>query len=87
MMFPTAPAAPMDIVERLNLIHEETERIKAAGSAQALEAIMQLSDAIPPTMIGPVSRAATTMMDVAARMAKWTDGSRVPTASDCRHSE
>src|ERR1700722_19344403 len=73
MMFPTAPASPMDIVERLNLIHEETERIKAAGSAQALEAIMQLGDAIPPTMIGPASRAATTMMDVAARMAKWTD--------------
>jgi diacylglycerol O-acyltransferase / wax synthase len=73
MMFPTAPAAPMDIVERLNLIHEETERIKAAGSAQALEAIMQLGDAIPPTMIGPASRAATTMMDVAARISKWTD--------------
>ena len=73
MMFPTAPAAPMDIIERLNLIHEETERIKAAGSAQALEAIMQLGDAIPPGLIGPAARAATTMMDVAGRMAKWTD--------------
>ena len=73
MMFPTAPAAPMDIIERLNLIHEETERIKAAGSAQALEAIMQLGDAIPPSLIGPAARAATTMMDVAGRMAKWTD--------------
>ena len=73
MMFPTAPAAPMDIVERLKLIHEETERIKAAGSAQALEAMMQLSDAIPPSMIGPASRWATTMLDVAGRVAKWTD--------------
>jgi len=73
MMFPTAPAAPMDIVERLKLIHEETERIKAAGSAQALEAMMQLGDAIPPSMIGPASRAATTMMDVAGRLAKWTN--------------
>ena len=73
MMFPTAPAAPMDIVERLKLIHEETERIKAAGSAQALEAMMRLSDAIPPSMIGPASRAATTMLDVAGRLAKWTD--------------
>src|ERR1700688_182366 len=73
MMFPTAPAAPMDIIERLNLIHEETERIKAAGSAQALEAMMGLGDAIPPSMIGPAARAATTMMDVAGRMAKWTD--------------
>ena len=73
MMFPTAPAAPMDIIERLKLINEETERIKAAGSAQALEAIMRLGDAIPPSMIGPAARAATTMMDVAGRMAKWTD--------------
>ena len=73
MMFPTAPAAPMDIVERLKLIHEETERIKAAGSAQALEAMMGLGDTIPPSLIGPASRAATTMLDVAARMAKWTD--------------
>ncbi|HZC45361.1 MAG TPA: wax ester/triacylglycerol synthase family O-acyltransferase [Candidatus Acidoferrum sp.] len=73
MMFPTAPAAPMDVVERLKLINEETERIKAAGSAQAMEAMMQLSEAIPPGMVGPVARVATTMMDVAGRMAKWTD--------------
>ena len=73
MMFPTAPAAPMDIVERLKLITEETERIKAAGSAQVLEAVMQLSDAIPPSMVGPAARAATTMMDVAGRLAKWAD--------------
>jgi diacylglycerol O-acyltransferase len=72
-MFPTAPAAPMDIVERLKLIHEETERIKAAGSAQALEAMMGLGDTIPPSLIGPASRAATTMLDVGARLAKWTD--------------
>jgi hypothetical protein len=73
MMFPTAPAEPMDIIERLQLIHEETERIKAAGSAQALEALMGLGEAIPPSMVGPAARAATTMMDVAGRMAKWTD--------------
>src|SRR6267142_1564463 len=55
MMFPTAPAEPMDIVERLQLIHEETERIKAAGSAQALEAIMGLSELVPPGIIGPAA--------------------------------
>ncbi len=73
MMFPTTPAAPMDIVERLKLITEETERIKASGSAQALETMMRLSDAIPPSVIGPAARAATTLMDAAARLAKWTD--------------
>jgi len=73
MIFPTVPAAPMDIVERLKLINEETERIKAAGLAQAVDAMMQLGDAIPPSMIGPAARAATTMMDVAGWVAKWTD--------------
>jgi WS/DGAT/MGAT family acyltransferase len=73
MMFPTTPAAPMDIVERLKLISEETERIKAAGSAQALEVLLQLGDAIPPSMIRPLARAATTMMDVAGRLTKWAD--------------
>jgi hypothetical protein len=32
-----------------------------------------MSDAIPPSMIGPAARVATTMLDVAGRMAKWTD--------------
>ena len=73
MMFPTSPAAPMDIVERLKLICEETERIKAAGSAQALETLLQLSDAIPPSMIAPAGLAATTLLDVAGRLAKWAD--------------
>ncbi len=72
MMFPTAPAEPMDIVERLRLIHDETERIKAAGSAQALEAMMTLGDAVPPAMIGPAARVATTMLDTAGRFAEWT---------------
>jgi diacylglycerol O-acyltransferase / wax synthase len=72
MMFPTAPAAPMDIVERLQMIHEETERIKAAGSAQALEAIMEISDLVPPSLIGPAARAATTMLDTSGALASWT---------------
>jgi len=72
MMFPTAPAEPTDIVERLQLIHEETERIKAAGSAQALEAMMDLSDLIPPGLIGPAARAATTMLDTSGALASWT---------------
>ena len=73
MMFPTAPAEPMDVVERLKLIHEETERIKAAGSAQALEAMMNMAELVPPSMIGPAARAATTMLDVGGRLSKWTD--------------
>src|SRR5260370_39466202 len=72
MMFPTAPAEPTDIVERLQLIHEETERIKAAGSAQALEAMMDLSDLIPPGLIGPAARAGTTMVHTSGALASRT---------------
>src|SRR5260370_12264391 len=71
LRFPTAPAEPMDIVERLQLIHEETERIKAAGSAQALEAIMGLSDLVPPGLIGPAARIATTMLDASGKLAEF----------------
>ena len=72
MMFPTAPAQPMDVVERLKLINEETERIKAAGSAQALEAMMTLGDAIPPGLIGPAARVATVALDAAGSLARFT---------------
>ena len=70
MMFPVAPADPMDMVERLKLINEETERIKAAGSAQALEAMLTLSENIPPMLIGFGSRVATATLDAAGAFAK-----------------
>jgi diacylglycerol O-acyltransferase / wax synthase len=70
MMFPVAPADPMDMVERLKLINEETERIKAAGSAQALEVMLSMSENIPPMLIGFGSRMATTALDAAGAFAK-----------------
>lgn len=70
MMFPVAPAAPMDMVERLKLINEETERIKAAGSAQALESLLTLGDNLSPVLIGIGSRMATTAIDAAGSFAK-----------------
>jgi diacylglycerol O-acyltransferase len=78
MMFPTAPAEPMDVVERLGLINEETERIKATGAAQALEAMMGLSDSIPPVLMGSASRMVTSMMDAAGAMAKWSGWKPAP---------
>jgi diacylglycerol O-acyltransferase / wax synthase len=72
MMFPLAPAEPMDMVERLKLINEETERIKAAGSAQALEAMLSFGDNFPPALIGFGSRLATTAIDAAGAFAKLT---------------
>jgi diacylglycerol O-acyltransferase / wax synthase len=72
MMFPVAAAAPMDVVERLHAISEETERIKSAGSAQALEVLMRLGDAIPPSLLAAASRVATTALDAGAALASMT---------------
>ena len=70
MMFPTAPAAPMDVVERLHLIAAETDRIKESGSAQSLESFMRLAEGVPPTIVALGSRMATGAMDAAAALAK-----------------
>jgi diacylglycerol O-acyltransferase / wax synthase len=75
MMFPTTPAEPMDVVERLEQIKHETERIKAEGYAQALELLITLGDNIPPTLIGALSRVALGAMDAASSLAErfnWT---------------
>lgn len=51
MMFPEMPATPMNPVERLKLITEETARIKAAAQPQALETLMGVADSTPPALI------------------------------------
>jgi hypothetical protein len=50
-MFPTVPAAPMDPVDRLNLVKETTERIKQNQEPQGLELMMESGPALPPTMM------------------------------------
>ncbi|MGH7248385.1 MAG: WS/DGAT domain-containing protein, partial [Pseudomonadota bacterium] len=72
MMFPTAPAEPKDVVERLRLIAAETERIKQSGSAQSLESLMRLAEGVPPTLIAMGSRIATGAIDAAAALAKFS---------------
>ncbi len=75
MMFPTAPAEPMDVVERLKQINEQTERIKSSGSAQALDGMLGLSDGIPPSLMAAASRVMTFTADAAstvARLTGWT---------------
>ena len=52
-IFPVAPAWPMDVVERLQRICRETERIKAGGEAQALTLLMEQSDDMPPIAMAP----------------------------------
>jgi diacylglycerol O-acyltransferase len=70
MMFPTAPAEPMDVVERLELIKRETERIKAEGLAQALESLISLGDNLPPALVGAAARVALGALDAASSLAE-----------------
>jgi diacylglycerol O-acyltransferase / wax synthase len=75
MMFPTAPAEPMDVVERLELIKHETEHIKAEGLAQALEGLITLGDNVPPILMGAASRVAIGALDRLSSLAErfnWT---------------
>ncbi len=75
MMFPTTPAEPMDVVERLEQIKGETERIKAEGLAQALESLIALGDNVPPPLAGAASRVALRALDAGASLAErlnWT---------------
>jgi diacylglycerol O-acyltransferase len=75
MMFPTAPAEPMDVVERLELVKHETERIKAEGLAQALEGLITLGDGVPPILMGAASRVAIGALDRLSALAErinWT---------------
>jgi len=47
-IFPMLPAWPMNCVERLGLVIEETERIKTAEEAQAITALQQTLPEVPP---------------------------------------
>lgn len=68
MMFPALPAEPLDVVERLKIVNQETERIKAGGYAQALERLMTLGDLMPPALIGPAARVGTFSLDTASML-------------------
>ncbi|MGH7812575.1 MAG: WS/DGAT domain-containing protein, partial [Candidatus Binataceae bacterium] len=72
MMFPLAPAQPMDIVERLKLLSAETERIKAHGSAQAMEALMSMTGEIPPSLIAAGTRVTRAAFETGGALMKLT---------------
>ncbi len=69
MMFPMAPAEPMDPVERLQAVRKETERIKAAREPQALESLMDASTLMPPSLVAMTSAAGLASSDMAANWA------------------
>ncbi len=66
-IFPLLPAWPMDVVERLQAVREETERIKANQEAQALEMVMESMPEIPP-----VAMAQTLLIGTPFDPTAWT---------------
>jgi len=70
MMFPMVSAAPMDPIERLKLVREETEQIKAAELPQALERLTFLTELSPPSLMALFSRAGILSLETAAAFIK-----------------
>jgi len=70
MMFPELPSAPMDVVERLRMATEETERIKSAAAPQVLERLNTLAEVAPANLIAMLTRVGTLGFDAAATLAK-----------------
>ena len=72
MMFPTIPAAPMDVVERHKVVREEIDRIKAAGLAQALADSTELADLTPAGLMAAAGRLATIATGTVGALARMT---------------
>ncbi|MFZ0887862.1 MAG: wax ester/triacylglycerol synthase family O-acyltransferase [Candidatus Binataceae bacterium] len=71
MMFPELPSEPMDVVERLNRVREEMERIK--GSAHALERLNSLTELAPASLLAMLGRAGTLGFGAGAALARIAD--------------
>jgi diacylglycerol O-acyltransferase / wax synthase len=70
MMFPTVPAAPMDMVERLRVVGEENYQIKADGLPQELERLTALADLVPPALMVGVARLGIMAMGTVGAIAR-----------------
>jgi WS/DGAT/MGAT family acyltransferase len=66
MMFPMMPAESIDVVDRLALIIEETERIKQAGLPQAMDRLGQFAEVVPAAFTAMAGRIGTEALDLAS---------------------
>lgn len=63
MVFPEFDARPMNAVERLRAVVQETKWLKAAKEAMAFERLLAKLDYIPPAALGVVSRLVRTAIE------------------------
>ena len=79
MMFPELPAVPMDLVKRLEIVKQETERIKADKLPQGLELLSETTNLFPASIMGLTSFVATFSLDSAVTLSRLAPS--IPTAS------
>jgi diacylglycerol O-acyltransferase / wax synthase len=78
MMTPTTSAAPMDIVERLKLITQETKRIKESGAPYTMERMSSMAEAVPPAILGTISEIGSFGMELMGELLKAFDWKPTP---------
>ena len=72
------PVHLADPVERVQLVHEEMERLKASHMSEAGELVVRLGDLAPPMVVGPLMRAATRLLAQAPQRSVNTVTTNVP---------
>jgi WS/DGAT/MGAT family acyltransferase len=73
-MMPTTPAAPMDVVERLRLLTQQTTRIKQSGAPYVMERMTSTAAAIPPALLGAmaeINARGAELMAAMVRASNW----------------
>lgn len=77
MMFPELPAIPMDLVKRLEVVKQETERIKTDRLPQGLELLSEATNLFPPSIMGLTSLLATFSLDSAVTLSGFAPARQV----------
>jgi WS/DGAT/MGAT family acyltransferase len=72
------PVHVADPLERVQLVHEEMQRLKASHMSDAGELVVRLGDLAPPMVVGPMMRAASRLLARAPQRSVNTVTTNVP---------
>jgi WS/DGAT/MGAT family acyltransferase len=78
VMMPSTSAAPLDMVERLKLISQQTARLKQSGAAYTMERMTGLAASIPPALLGAVSAVSAISTQLMAGLFRASDWRPAP---------
>ncbi len=73
MMSPSTSAEPMDVLERLRAIAQETKRIKESGAPFIMERMSSMGESVPPAVLGAVSALSAFGMELIGQAMKSFD--------------